>query len=518
MKRAREADEAARAAVPLRLQRGESVVLVGFAVVRVLRGVLWVHGARLEAGREQLLCSSPEAGSTLVLEAPEDGSGCEAELREVERPEGMPPPPPPPPLPGPCRAPEGAPAAFQLLPLDSPAAGRATALPACWRAACAELGACAARGGRLVALVCGPKAAGKSTLARLAVNCLLSRVPRVQLLDADCGQPELTPPGLLSLALLREPLLGPPALRAAGAAAPQPAQLRFVGEESPKGDPAAYSAALRSLLAAAAADEAPLVVNTQGWVKGLGRELLEALCADAAPTHVLQLRGEGGGGGLPPAPFWPRPQPRPRCLQLAAAAAPGGGAGARSAADARALLWAAWAHRAAAAAQPAGLGARSDAAWAQLWAPGGGGEAAALAAAAAALCAAPPLRAPLARLRAEPPAAAARPAAAQLRSLNGALVALAAEGEAGACLGLALVRSVDGAALYLLTPLPLAAAAAASRLLLGRLALPAALLRAPGLCSPQLTHLALAAEGSGGGAMRSRNNLQRGGGGAREEG
>jgi len=498
----------------LKLKRGERLTLVGFAVVHVTRGRLWVQGVSLEPGQEALLRSWPEAGSTVVLEALPDGSGCEAELREVERPAGTPAPRAARPLPGPCRAPPGAQAGFVLHPCDSPAAGVATELPDEWRAACRELRAAAAAGGRVVVLVCGPKGVGKSTLVRLVVNSLLQAAAEVQLLDGDCGQPELSPPGLLALATLRAPLLGPPALRAACSDAPEPAALRFVGEESPAADPDGFAAALHSLLAEAQAQQppgggrrAPLVINTQGWVRGLGRELLDQLAAAATPTHVLQLGAAASVGGLPPAPFWllPAPLPRVALLQPAPRAAAAGGA--RGAADLRALLWAAWAHRAAAAASPAGIGAVSDAAWAQLWAPGAEGEAGALAAAAEALCAAPPMRAPLAALCLLR-AGGEQPAADALRALNGAVVGLA--GEAGTCLGLALVRSVDTAALYLLSPLALPAAAAARGLLLGRLALPAKLLRGPGaLHSPYLTPLALAQEGSGGGAMRSRGNLQR---------
>lgn len=65
---------------------------------------------------------------------------------------------------------------------------------------------------------------GKSTFVRFLVNSLLSpRVSRagdedhtgtgaaaVAVLDLDLGQPELGPPGLLSLHIVRAPLLTPP--------------------------------------------------------------------------------------------------------------------------------------------------------------------------------------------------------------------------------------------------------------------------------------------------------------------
>ena len=79
-------------------------------------------------------------------------------------------------------------------------------------------------------LVTGAKAVGKSTFCRALVNALLSRGvaaddsalidkvsarrPRrcgaVAFLDLDVGQPELGPPGVVSLHVVTSPLLGPP--------------------------------------------------------------------------------------------------------------------------------------------------------------------------------------------------------------------------------------------------------------------------------------------------------------------
>ena len=44
--------------------------------------------------------------------------------------------------------------------------------------------------------VAGSKGTGKSTLARLLVNSLLNVTPVVAFLDTDCGQAELTVPGI----------------------------------------------------------------------------------------------------------------------------------------------------------------------------------------------------------------------------------------------------------------------------------------------------------------------------------
>lgn len=59
--------------------------------------------------------------------------------------------------------------------------------------------------------VCGGKGTGKSTLTRYLTHRLLSdESGRVLYLDLDMGQPETSPPGLVSLSLIRGPLLGPP--------------------------------------------------------------------------------------------------------------------------------------------------------------------------------------------------------------------------------------------------------------------------------------------------------------------
>ncbi|RXW16599.1 hypothetical protein EST38_g9248 [Candolleomyces aberdarensis] len=61
-----------------------------------------------------------------------------------------------------------------------------------------------------VYLAKGPKNAGKSTFAKTLVNRLLEVYTHVAYLDLDPGQPEFTPPGLISLSLLSKPVFGPP--------------------------------------------------------------------------------------------------------------------------------------------------------------------------------------------------------------------------------------------------------------------------------------------------------------------
>jgi hypothetical protein len=96
----------------------------------------------------------------------------------------------------------------------SPPAAAATAAAA---AAAAAAGAGAPPGPHqppFVAVVVGPKNAGKSSFARLLVNSLLHDHPCVYYLDTDCGQPEYTAPVRDNTALA-EPAVGRSCITAA---------------------------------------------------------------------------------------------------------------------------------------------------------------------------------------------------------------------------------------------------------------------------------------------------------------
>ena len=430
------------------------------------------------------------------------------------------------------------------------------------------------------AAVLGPKGAGKSALARLLVNRLLARCPCVAFVDTDCGQPEFTPPGLVSVTLVSRPISGPPHLHptfgAAAAAAGGAATARafFVGDTTPRSDPGRYlalCAELRRFLeeegpAAAAAHLArqqgraggegrgadaaggrrgtwgsaalPVVVNTHGWVRGLGLDLLSDLLRALDPNVVLALGQGPAAKDLPPGCFWGEAAAGPgaggawvlalpafgaeKVGRLSGGAEEGGAAAAATPAEARGAMWLAFA-RACAGEGEGGGGAPSSRPLPPSGCPGPRD----FEAAAAALARRPPLEAALDDLPvldALGDAPLGDPAS-RLRALNCSLVGLLgappAAGGAPPCLGLALVRAVDPAAggrVLLLTPCEDAKVEAGVRsLALGRLALPPALLHGGGFHSPYLALGSVQAEGSGSAAMRSRNNLHRagtGGGGA----
>ena len=246
--------------------------------------------------------------------------------------------------------------------------------PASWRAAAASIAAgavasVAAGGGPPSVVVIGPKNAGKSSFARLLTNELLSSFSAaaaaadldaadaaaandsrsgasasaffpsaVAWCDVDCGQPELTPPGLVSLSHVSRPLLasggissggggsggggsgggGGGGFLGGGSSVQRPERAHFLGALSPASDPDRACAAAASLLSwhwqhggveswsgsgnggaggvggnkkrgKTAKTWPPLVVNSAGWVRGAGLDLLAAALAAARPTHVVRL-------------------------------------------------------------------------------------------------------------------------------------------------------------------------------------------------------------------------------------
>lgn len=199
-------------------------------------------------------------------------------------------------------------------------AAESLCLPGAWQAGMARLGSAPAP----VVVVRGAKNTGKSTLARMALHALhTSGTHRfVAFLDLDAGQPEFGPPGMLALHVWdtqSDSILQAPAW----CSARTPAYAHFLGDVTPRDDPARYIAAAMDLMEHFRADwqyfrdasqiqarlpqpqaaldthaarrrggseqSIPLVVNTHGWVKGLGLDLLQQLTAALLPTLVLDL-------------------------------------------------------------------------------------------------------------------------------------------------------------------------------------------------------------------------------------
>ncbi|KAL9181781.1 hypothetical protein ACHAXT_012124 [Thalassiosira profunda] len=182
-------------------------------------------------------------------------------------------------------------------------------------------------------LLCGAKGVGKSTLLRYAANRILSSQSRtsegrsegrqggrVAILDLDCGQPEMSPPGMLTLNVVSRPLLSdPPVHMVCGGSCDHYGQKMgsgsdghaqsdsapakhvaayFFGDVTSKSDPDTYIQMVTQLMRRydeLATQEGngnlPLLVNTDGWVKGLGYEILSAIVGTTDPGHIIQIMG-----------------------------------------------------------------------------------------------------------------------------------------------------------------------------------------------------------------------------------
>ena len=71
----------------------------------------------------------------------------------------------------------------------------------------------------------------------------------------------------------------------------------FIGDVTPRSFPEMYLAAVKNLLVrytnlkVEGHFRIPLVINTMGWVKGKGLDLLNQIIAMSQPEHILQIVG-----------------------------------------------------------------------------------------------------------------------------------------------------------------------------------------------------------------------------------
>lgn len=231
---------------------------------------------------------------------------------------------------------------------------------------------------RRICMITGAKGVGKSTLLRYLTNRILSAsssrsddngweddqnytngIEEVAILDTDLGQPELAPPGLLRLSIVRKPLLQPPYWNLVGETivddeekwngegddrndeqqgvfhGPQQQQQHrpvddedddgeegkddvevvstvYFGASTSKVDPARYIEAVQFLMGKYETEVVhsgtlpiPLLINMDGWVKGFGYQILTALINSLGPTHLVQILGDTPGQtfDLPPTVF-----------------------------------------------------------------------------------------------------------------------------------------------------------------------------------------------------------------------
>jgi polynucleotide 5'-hydroxyl-kinase GRC3/NOL9 len=157
-------------------------------------------------------------------------------------------------------------------------------------------------------LVTGAKRTGKSTFCRILMNHMLTSSANttltfpdgIMLLDMDPGQPELSAPGMVYLAHLREPLLGPSFANiiVPGTTDNQILRMHYMGAYTPRESPSHYRSCIRDLLSVSLQYKTiPLIINTCGWISVTGQRVLLSALHGFSVTDVVQI-GDMPNGSL----------------------------------------------------------------------------------------------------------------------------------------------------------------------------------------------------------------------------
>ncbi|KAK4166551.1 hypothetical protein QBC43DRAFT_256997 [Cladorrhinum sp. PSN259] len=151
-----------------------------------------------------------------------------------------------------------------------------------------------------IIFLCGPKSSGKSTFGRLLANRLITDRAGsrsnpwspVLLLDVDPGQPEHSPPGVISLIKLSQPNLSPPFCHPYSQST---IRSHAIAAVSPALDPEHFIECVLDLFSHYTQQFAshPLIINTPGWIQGTGLDILISLIQSLCPTEVIYTSQDG---------------------------------------------------------------------------------------------------------------------------------------------------------------------------------------------------------------------------------
>lgn len=142
---------------------------------------------------------------------------------------------------------------------------------------------------RLVSI--GGKGVGKSTFMRFTINSNFETFKKFVFIDLDIGQPELFVPQTISATLITEPILGPGYLKNI-----QPTKAILFGGINVLLNPIKYLQCVIELhkfcLSHKKFQNIPWIINTMGYNRGIGIELMAAILRIFQPTDVIQIQSE----------------------------------------------------------------------------------------------------------------------------------------------------------------------------------------------------------------------------------
>ncbi|KYN38311.1 Polynucleotide 5'-hydroxyl-kinase NOL9 [Trachymyrmex septentrionalis] len=137
-------------------------------------------------------------------------------------------------------------------------------------------------------LIAGGKSVGKSTSMRYLINSLLGTSKKVVLIDVDPGQAECTPPGCISYSLIEEPLMGPNFTHLKA-----PVYQLFIDDVDVSRCVTRYLEGIKMLIEklkeCPILSRLPIVVNTMGFTKSLGWNIIIFTIKLIRPSIILQI-------------------------------------------------------------------------------------------------------------------------------------------------------------------------------------------------------------------------------------
>lgn len=135
----------------------------------------------------------------------------------------------------------------------------------------------------------GGKGVGKSTLVRYLINSNFNKFQKFLYIDLDIGQPELFVPQTLSATVVTEPILGPGYLKNM-----KPAKAVLFGDINVLPNPIKYLRCVSEILQYCSTNQEfaqiPWVINTMGYSRGFGTELMACILKLIKPTDLIQIQ------------------------------------------------------------------------------------------------------------------------------------------------------------------------------------------------------------------------------------
>lgn len=138
-------------------------------------------------------------------------------------------------------------------------------------------------------MIIGGKNVGKSALSQYLINKNIDEFPKILLIDLDIGQPIVAPCQTLSATLITKPLIG------AGYLSDLTADKCYLfGDKSVMISPFKYNECVLKLIEFCNRNDEykniPWIINTMGYQKGFGLQLMCVLLRIVQPTEVVQIQ------------------------------------------------------------------------------------------------------------------------------------------------------------------------------------------------------------------------------------